>query len=343
MPKRAKKGQPSKLDTTPRIKRELRADSLKRPIIYTCPSCGKEVRNLKNDFYVSNSPLYAYSKSIPICKACVNRLYQQYVVQYQDEDLALRMVCMQFDIYYSDRLAASTTDAKGNRIGQYISSLTVSGVNASGKTYVDTLLEDENSFINTPKEEDTIGGGSKILKRTVDMFGEGFSDEDYKFLQKQYDDWVRRCGCETKPQEELYKSICYTQLKLYRAELNGEDTKDLNKTFQDSLASLGLKPTQNKGIDTTSSQYSLGQLIEQWENDKPIDKVDPEFEDVDGIRKNVFVWFFGHLAKMVGIENKYSKLYDEEVGKYTVTKPEYNDDSAALYEKIFGSEKTGGD
>jgi hypothetical protein len=40
---------------------------------------------------------------------------------------------------------------------------------------------------------------------------------------------------------------------------------------------------------------------------------------------------------MIGLKNSYSEQYDEEVGKYTVTPPTYDDDTETQnFEEVFG-------
>ena len=86
-----------------------------------------------------------------------------------------------------------------------------------------------------------------------------------------------------------------------------------------------------------ADQNTFGTLIQKWENERPIPQPDPEFEDVDGIRRYVGAYFLGHLCKMMGIKNRYSAIYEEEMAKYTVEKPSYEQDEvdpemSALFE-----------
>ena len=52
------------------------------------------------------------------------------------------------------------------------------------------------------------------------------------------------------------------------------------------------------------------------------------------------VFFRGHMAKMMGIKNAFSTIYEKFISKYTVTKPQYDEgaDSETLFNKIFGEE-----
>lgn len=103
------------------------------------------------------------------------------------------------------------------------------------------------------------------------------------------------------------------------------------------MASINILPRQNadNGLD---SSLTFGQLIEQWENNKPIPDPDPEFSDVNHIAKYIKTWFKGSLARSLGIDNGYSKEYDDELQKYSVKKQDYSadDESDDIYKTVFG-------
>ena len=136
----------------------------------------------------------------------------------------------------------------------------------------------------------------------------------------------------------MFKRVCFKELDIDKAQKEGKDTKELDKTLQELLGSLNLKPSQNNSNVLTESK-TFGQLIEKWENEKPIPEPDEEFKDVDRIGLYIDVFFKGHLSKMMGLRNGFSALYENFMSKYTVKKPEYDEDtdSEILFEQIFGS------
>ena len=52
---------------------------------------------------------------------------------------------------------------------------------------------------------------------------------------------------------------------------------------------------------------TFGQLIDKWEQEKPIPEPDEEFKDVDKIGLYIDVFFKGHLSKMMGLKNAFMK------------------------------------
>lgn len=191
-------------------------------------------------------------------------------------------------------------------------------------------IEQENS----PDEIRII---QKTLKKAKRRFG-NYSNEDLMFLENEYQDWTTRYPCENKSQELLFKRICFKELEIDKAQKDGKDTKELDATLQNLMGSLNIKPSQ-KNSNTLTDNLTFGQLIDKWEQEYPIPEPEEEFKDVDKIGLYIDVFFKGHLSKMMGLKNAFSSLYERFMSKYTVTKPQYDEDfdSEALFDQIFGS------
>jgi hypothetical protein len=308
-----------------------------------CSCCGKEFK--LTNFYNASSEWGFFNGKIPVCKDCIEKIYLSYLRQYRNEGRknslqdAIRRVCMGLNVYYNDSIyykiyrETKTEKEDISLLSAYFQMLQL--YQYSKKNYDNTILEDR---VNNTVGLSQTGDEKSISEKTIKFFGKGFSNEDYLFLQEQYDDWTARHECNTKSQEEVFKQICFTQLKLTKSEQKGEDTKDLNATFLKQLEAAKLQPKQNKS-ETTSETQTFGTLIEKWENERPIPEPEEEYKDVDKIALYIDVFFRGHLAKMMGLKNGLSHLYDKYMKKYTVTKPEYDsdEDSEALFDAIFGN------
>ena len=68
-------------------------------------------------------------------------------------------------------------------------------------------------------------------------------------------------------------------------------------------------------------------------------EIDEQLRDVDKIGLYIDVFYRGHAAKMLGIKNAFTKIYEKVMSKFTVKPPSYEDDedSEKLFDKIFGS------
>lgn len=309
------------------------------PKEYICVTCGKTYKRLDGNFPASQSELYAgLNYHLPVCKKCLDRLYEQYCTKFGNEDEAIRRICMKFDIYWDQSLAnASRKITKDrSRIHTYISRANL--IQYKDKTYDTTLDEEDNNQINSFKDLQDEDKNIKVTKKTIQFFGFGFTDQEYQWMQYQYNDWTARHECKTKAQEELFKNICITQLQIQKATQNGDKIEQLMNAYQNLLGSANIKPNQTNE-NALADQNTFGTLIQKWETEKPIPEPDPEWKDVDGILKYISTWFLGHLCKMMGVKNSYSKLYENEMKKYKVEKPQYEDDDEALFNSVFGDEK----
>lgn len=338
---------PKKIDITVDIKIPRSAEQFDpKKHKYKCSCCGKGFSGQqKNNFQKSNSPLFqANDGFLPWCKECTDKYLISLTSFYSNnEEHAIEHFCQQVDwVYDIEPLkCAREISSDRSRISHYAAKKNLNVGNR--KTYFDTLKYNyerkQDEVIETYED---IKNDKKTKLKTVKFFGTGFSDDDYQYLQDQYTDWTTRCECKTKAQEEVFKRICFKQLEILKANREGKDTKDLDKTFQDYLDTANLKPKQNN-LDALSDAQTFGTLLAKWENERPLPDIDEELKDVDKIGLYIDVFFRGHLAKMMGLKNGLSNLYNKFIKKYTVERPEYegDEDNEALFDAIFGSQTDG--
>ena len=201
----------------------------------------------------------------------------------------------------------------------------------------------DSDFGETGNPDDEQLSKRKPRKEIVKLFGSGFSNEDYLYLQDQYDDWCARTQVDSKSQQTYVVQISMQLLDIYKDRKVGKDVTNKLKALDTLMNSANLQPKQNVDNSATDA-LTFGQLIEKWENEKPIPEPSEEFKDVDGIGKYIRVWFTGWLSKALGLKaNVFTEEYDEEIAKYTVTKPEEFDEGTSndIYNHLFSTE--GGD
>ena len=332
---------PQKIDTSIDMKFPL-SNSVSQEKKYKCTMCGISWDTRKNHFSKSAHPKYqANDGYIEICNDCRDKYYKKLIDFYSgNEEHAIRHMCMEFGwVYHIDALTASRQiSVDRSRISHYLAKKNLGQTARIGTTYFDSMkFEQQHKREEVIETLDDVKDSKKAKLKTVKFFGTGFEDDDYVFLEDEYLDWTTRHECNTKAQEEVFKQICYAQLDILKAKRAGLPTKDLTKTLQDLLATANLQPKQTRD-NTLAEQNTFGTLIRKWENERPIPEPDEEWKDVDGIVRYITVYFLGHLCKMMGIKNSYSRLYEEEMAKYKVEKPEYEDDDEALFDAVFGGE-----
>lgn len=328
-----------------------------------CLCCG-EKKDI-DTYYTSDSLQYRAYGRIPYCKDCIDKMYQGYLdefnrLQYTNcEKRAVQRLCMVLDLYYSDEMYNTAFSDHQKAVVKFqnkdLKFITYYMKNVKMYQYrkrnYNTTINDEYKQMKDDQKTMSMFNGNdekqqEVVSKAVKFFGRGLSDDEYLFLQNEYEDWTSRHECQTKAQEELIKQICFTQLALFKSVRSGEDSKakDLNTTLMKQMDAAKLQPKQNKG-ETVAETQTFGTLIEEWETHDPIPEVDEELKDVDKIGLFLDVFFRGHLAKMMGLKNGVSKYYDEYMKQFTVNKPsaykgnndENIDDSEAIFDALFGN------
>lgn len=203
-------------------------------------------------------------------------------------------------------------------------------------TFKDSVFEIEDTENNTEENAKIV---QKTLKAAKKRFGTAYSNDDLMFLENEYEDWVTRYECNTKAQETIFERLAFKKWEINKATKAGQNTKDLDKTYTELLSSINILPKQNSSAGLADT-LSFGQLIEKWEENEPVYDPEPEFADCDNIGKYIRVWFKGHLARALGLDNGYSQEYDDYIKQYTVNKPEYEEDgkSEDIYNTLFGND-----
>lgn len=308
-------------------------------IIY-CPKCGnwKSV----NSFY--SSPTSPDGIEHFACKECILDMCTDYdkkdKIRTDNKEKTIETF-KKLNWYFNENsyddqlnyIAEGTTEkVRTTAVQQWIVIL------KSLKQYKDKTFAN-SEFVNGDKYTDDVKLVQKTLKQAKKRFGSGYSDEDLMFLEEEYQDWITRYECNTKAQETIFERLAFKKWEINKATKAGKSTKDLDKTYTELLSSINILPRQNSGNGLMDS-LSFGQMIEQWEEHDPVPDPTPEFADCDGIGKYIRVWFKGHLARALGIDNGYSREYDEHIKAHTVTKPRYDEDgkSEDIYQTLFGSD-----
>lgn len=315
--------------------------------IMYCPKCDQWKRNTgqHTGFYRDDRFKAGY---FPICKECIQMIVEgrkrENDPPNETKERVMKVLELMDKPYYDDRytdcvrgIEAQKNDPGNKKAYQSPFASYITQVQSlpqyRGKKWKDSKF---GSYEQRPVEE-TFDENSEFFKLAKEHFGTEYSLPDLNFLEKEYSDWCERNECNTKAQEEVYKNIAFTQLELHKARLNGEPTDKLTATLQKLMETGNITPRQTK-TDITNGIESFGQLIQKFEETRPIPDPDPDLADVDKIGKYISVFFLGHLAKMIGIKNKYSKMYDDYMRQYSAKRREFkgDEDSEDIFAKVFG-------
>lgn len=328
-----------------------------------CSRCGTAFSRRKGYFPVSYAELHKGIGHIPVCKECIDHMYDMYVEKCGDARLAVRQMCRKLDLYWNESLfdIVSRKSTTRTMMTQYIAK--INSVTYAGRSYDNTLSEEGMLWkfggypgmsvqIPEPKQEEPENDEPSIsiedIPEQVRLFwGSGYTPEMYQELEQRRQYWMSRFPEGTDLDigtEALIRQICSLELDINRDRAAGKTIDKSVTALNTLLGSANLKPVQKKqedaelGLNTTP----LGVWLYRYENQRPLPEVDEELKDVNGIRRYVFTWM-GHLCKMLGLKNAYSQLYEDEIARLRVERPEYDGDDDELFasEMLDGGEGDG--
>ena len=305
---------------------------------FYCCRCKKHYTRQKGNFPASQSPIYeGNGRYLTICNHCIDDLYEHYKSVLGNDAEALRRMCLKFDIYWNPEIYStlSMANTSNSRIRGYISRTNL--YKYVGKTFDDTLDEEyqaaeaerieserQAGIINSVDDISEADGDIRLSEDVVKYWGTGFSPEMYGQLEDRRQYWMSQFpdGTELDPGEEaLLRQICNLEISINRDLAAGNSIEKGTNALNTLLGSMNIKPSQKK--EAEDNYVPFGCEIAKFEEEDPIVEPDEEFEDVDGIRKNVISWFLGSLCKTAGVKNEYSQYFEDEIKKYTVERPKF--------------------
>ena len=304
-----------------------------------CFRCGTAFGKRRGNFPASYALQHRGVGFVPICKDCVQKLYDSYLAQCNDPKAAVRQMCRKLDLYWSETIFNSVVNKNTTKslIFAYLTRLTTNAY--AGKSYDDTLSSEGSlwSFNATTHEiDDRQQDQDKRLEEevnedpvdesVVNFWGSGYMPSMYRELEQRREYWMSKFPSQESLDigtEAIIKQICALELDINRDRAAGRAVDKSINALNTLLGSANLKPTQKKQDDIESlADTPMGVWLYRFENERPL----PDVYDDSKLLKYVFTWM-GHLCKMLGVKgNKYTKLYEDEIRKYTVEKPEYDGD-----------------
>lgn len=311
---------------------------------FYCCRCQRHFKRQKANFPASQSSLYKGNGGyLTICNHCVDELFEHYKAALGNEADAIKRICLKFDIYWHPEIYAMLNKASTSqsRVRAYISKTNL--FKYVTKTYDDTLDEELQEQIDAEAEAERLREDSIITSvepvydndkpdepiisdSVIKYWGTGFTPEMYIELENRRDYWISQFPDDTvlSPGEEgILRQICNLEITINQDRANGKPIEKSINALNTLFGSMSIKPSQKREVE--ENYIPFGCEIDRWEDERPVLEIDEEFQDVDGMRKNVISWFLGSLCKTANVKNEYSKFFEDEIAKYTVERPSYDD------------------
>jgi hypothetical protein len=315
-------------------------DRIERAEIIRCPVCGEFYDC--NKFYVHQE--YA-THVFPICKECLLQMATEYDPRSKtrvDSRQKVIQIFSMFDMpFYESMWRKCVENIKSGNINRGKTAFQQMMVSIMGLPHYQKQHFSDSSF---NAESDELGYEFETNRQAraeiKKLFGAGYTEGEYIFLQDQYDDWRARTQVDSKSQETYVVQICSQLLDIDKDRKAGKDVSNKLKTLDTLMNSANLQPKQNVNNAAIDS-LTMGQMIEKFENERPIPEPDPEFRDVNRIGKYIRVWFSGWLAKAMGFKNVNTKECEDYIKQYQVENPSQvqDEESEEIYSTLFGKEE----
>lgn len=272
-----------------------------------CTCCGGIIP--LEDFYVSWSSMNQYTQRMCVCKACTIKLFKQLMNQTaQNTRLAIYYLCRQLDTIYSERVYHSTyvnNEGDINKILiQYMRQIN-SLPQYKNKTFADSDLIEEavhtNQIVSRMETTEDAEMSFKVTPEMLLRWGrEGRSNNDYYVLEKQYNSLLPNIDIKDARQIMILEEICNVKLEAEIARKGKRimDYEKLINMISKLMNDAGIKPKDDK---TATEELDYSEWIRVLEEDEPVPEASPEFQDVDGIRKYITLWFTRQFARIFSL------------------------------------------
>ncbi|MDD2495262.1 MAG: hypothetical protein PHE29_08725 [Tissierellia bacterium] len=240
--------------------------------MYKCTRCGRTWSDPKGHFFMSKtSPLFVGNELYSnICCDCANELFNEMKLNYKDSKVALMIVCIYLDIYFSEELYNSIKDNANFSLGNYLKLLNGNQYKAKNSiTFIVNLIQEQHllkdeSELREEKEVKWKQSDIKNKNYVIQTIGyDCFEDESYTDFQRRFlfntlADSLTDDVIEDPHKLQCVISLVKTRLQLDNVDslINGELRKkipDDNKIKQWS----GIKDVLSRTINSTANENGI--------------------------------------------------------------------------------------
>ena len=315
-----------------------------------CCRCGTAYGRKKGYFPVSYAALYRGAGHLPYCKNCVDAMYNEYLTQCNSAKEAVRQMCRKLDIYWNETLfnRVSMKATTRTMMTNYIQG--TNNIAYAGKSYDDTLIaenrlwakKEEPQVQEEPQPEPESADNrdvslADIPEEVISFWGTGYSPDMYESLEQRRTYWVNNlpeAAMQDAGTEARIRQICNLEIDIQRLTAAGRSADKQIGMLNKLLDSIGLNANQRES-DAALEKTPFGVWIDRLEHDRPVADPDPALSDVDGIIPKISIWFLGHAAKMLGIKNMYSKMYEDKMKEFVIESADLDEEDEDGYESLF--------
>ncbi len=287
----------------------------------SCVRCGKIKKS--TEFYASYNKLHDVGK-LPFCKHCIQDMCLDNKGRLQIELVKDMLKAIDRPFIY-DLYMTSLKSSKVNPVGTYMKNIAMK--DCRDKTWEDSFFENGTSVEVTNK----IAQGKmyitpKILEVTedmVNMFGSGYTDEEYVAMQKKY--LFLKNNYQDITNLHVEALVTYIRFKVKEEMLTASgkvtEAEKWAKLAASAATSAKINPSQLSKSDLTGGLNSFGELIKAVEAAVDIIPILPQFKFRPNDALDFVIWCYVNYGRdLRGLPKcEYAdvyKFYDRKKAEY---------------------------
>lgn len=264
----------------------------------------------EDDFNKSQSGLY-YNSLLPVCKSCLDNIFETFKLQLDNPRNAAQRVCMLFDIWWNEKIFNQIDPNENGVIGKYVKK--INKKQYMGRTFANSI---EEGFRLYASDDDDVEANTveAVSESKVKKWGSGFTNTDYEILEDHYK-YLKKANPNCDSNQEIFiMDLCYIKSQQMRAlrESRIDDYNKLTDSYRKSFTQAGLKTVSDDSTVNEDSWSSWTSIISQYTPEEYY-KDKTLYMDFDGIGE----YYERHAIRplrniLEGTEIRDSKYYVHE-------------------------------
>lgn len=325
-----------------------------------CPICEKD-KSISSGFYKSSSPMFSVDKCVPICITCVKNYIVNDDGTINKKKLKVMLQRLDKPLYYDDLDAAYNQFKKEHGymmdgevakhgkdiIGLYfknINSLRQNGNKSFHDSELDGFVHQNSNTVKADRDKliKKYGGETidteepvaepkvkvdntdyKLTDDDVQLFGEGFTINEYRKMRKKYEKLKLNYTLQTNLHQEALATYVRFKVKEEDATARGDvdEAKKWYDAAQNAAASGKLTPKQLSESDLQGGINSFSEIFKAVEQAVEVIPILPRFKYRPNDALDFNIWCYINYARdLQGLpqceyEDVY-KFYDKKKQEY---------------------------
>ena len=276
-----------------------------------------------------------------VCRSCCEEIYQDNLRAERDIEKALLKTCRTLNwVFHTPsieptierlkQLREKNPDSPSSFTATYWS--IIAGTNNMKHTEIPVLTFSEpvvSDFIPKELMDD------EVDQSTIDFWGEGYSKEEYRFMEFHFANFRKTHKIETHTEVVLCQEVVYEMLKNKKIRTSGGDVDA--KRLESLTKSLGVSPMQTSASQSSKAMDTFSGFIKIIEETTPAEYYKDKmlFKDFDNLE-----WYFDRFVRRP-IKNFFGLSRDFNISEDSSTEyEEYeSDDDSNIVESLLGKNK----